>query len=334
MMALEPATPLTPRQSKVVGALLGLHAGDSLGASFEFQCHTQIRTAYPNGLRDIVGGGLLSWPAGHATDDTDMTRAVLLAYRKLHDKPQQDVAVLAGELFLSWYRGDWPRRKVGSRPRDVGLATRVGLQKFSKTRDPENAGAGEGKAGNGSLMRCLATGLFQSDPDRLVEESMRISMITHNDERCTIACAVYNHIVAALIRDTSPESAVDAGELLAERLEKRKDGPVLKAVRLGRTVSIARMARYGPDLGEMKGACSGFVLETLALAIAAVLDKRPLEDVLVDVVRIGNDTDTNGAVAGGLLGARDGVDGVPERWKAKLQFGEEFMRIGVELTPE
>ncbi|PNP43280.1 hypothetical protein TGAMA5MH_04737 [Trichoderma gamsii] len=333
-MALEPAGPLTPRQSKVVGALLGLHAGDSLGASFEFKCHTQIHTAYPNGLRDIVGGGLLSWPAGHATDDTDMTRAVLLAYRKLHDSSQQDVAVLAGELFLSWYRGDWPGRKPGSRPRDVGLATRAGLQKFSKTRDPEKAGAGEGKAGNGSLMRCLATGLFQSDPDRLVEESMRISMITHNDERCTIACAVYNHIVAALIRDTSPEIAVDAGEMLAERLEKGKDGPVLKAVRLARTVSIARMARYGPDRGEMKGACSGFVLETLTLAIAAVLDKRPLEDVLVDVVRIGNDTDTNGAVAGGLLGARDGVDGVPERWRAKLQFGEEFMRVGLELTPE
>lgn len=214
------------------------------------------------------------------------------------------------------------------------MATRVGLQKFSKKLDPENSGAGEGKAGNGSLMRCLATGLFQSDPDKLVKESMRISMITHNDERCTISCAVYNHIVAALIRDISPESAVDAGEILAERLENKKDGDVLKAVRLGRKVSIAQMARYGPDLGEMKGACSGFVLDTLVLAIAAVLDKRSLEDVLVDVVRIGNDTDTNGAVAGGLLGARDGVDGVPERWKAKLQFGDEFMRIGVELTPE
>jgi ADP-ribosylglycohydrolase len=183
-------------------------------------------------------------------------------------------------------------------------------------------------------MRCLATGLFQSDPDKLVQESMRISMITHDDPRCRISCAVYNHIVAALIRDTSPESAIDAGEMLAERLENKKDGDVLKAVRLGRKVSIADMARNGPDLSAMKGACSGFVLDSLVLAIAAVLDTRSLEDVLVDVVRIGNDTDTNGAVAGGLLGARDGIDAVPERWKAKLQFREEFMRIGLELTTE
>ena len=35
---------------------------------------------YPDGLRDIVGGGPFCWPAGHATDDTDLTRAVLLAY--------------------------------------------------------------------------------------------------------------------------------------------------------------------------------------------------------------------------------------------------------------
>ncbi|OAQ67618.1 ADP-ribosylglycohydrolase family protein [Pochonia chlamydosporia 170] len=332
-MALE-STSLTRRQSKVIGALVGLHTGDSLGASLEFQCHTQIRTQYPNGLREIIGGGLLSWPVGQATDDTDMTRALLLAYHKLREEPHQDVAILAGEYFLNWWRGNWPGRKPGSRPRDIGIATSEGLHKFSKTRDPEKAGAGRGKAGNGSLMRCLPTGLFQSDPNKLVEESMRISMITHDDVRCTISCAVYNHIVAALIGDVSPESAVDAGEILAERLENKKDGDVLKAIRLGRQVSLPKMAKEGPNLSDMKGACSGYVLETLALAIAALIDKRSLEDILVDVVRIGNDTDTNGAVAGGLLGARDGIDGIPERWRAKLQFREEFIKIGLELTPE
>lgn len=331
-MAQNTTTPLTTRQSKVVGALLGLHAGDSLGASVEFESHADIRTKFPSGLRDIIGGGPFDWPVGHATDDTDMTRAVLLAYRQVHDNPGQDVALLAGKNFLRWYTGDWPGRKLGSTPADMGMATRIGLDAFSATLDPEKAGAGRGSAGNGSLMRCIATGLFQRDPDKLVKESMRISMITHNDVRCTISCAVYNRIVAALIRDTSPESAVSAGEVLAQRLEKKNDGDVWKAVRLGREVSISQMARYGPDLGKMKGACSGFVLETLTLAVAAVLDERCLEEVLVDVVRIGRDTDTNGAVAGGLLGARDGVEAVPERWREKLQFGDEFTKMGVELT--
>jgi ADP-ribosylglycohydrolase len=49
--------------------------------------------------------------------------------------------------------------------------------------------------------------------------------------------------------------------------------------------------------------------------------------VLVDVVRIGGDSDTNGAIAGGLLGARDGIENIPERWLERLQFREEFEEV-------
>lgn len=39
------------------------------------------------------------------------------------------------------------------------------------------------------------------------------------------------------------------------------------------------------------------------------------------------DSDTNGAIAGGLLGARDGVEKIPERWLGKLQFRKEFEEV-------
>ena len=61
-----------------------------------------------------------------------------------------------------------------------------------------------------------------------------------------------------------------------------------------------------------------------ARAVTALLDPRPLEDVLVDVARLGGDTDTNAAIAGGLLGLRDGVHAIPERWIERLQFADEF----------
>jgi ADP-ribosylglycohydrolase len=72
-------------------------------------------------------------------------------------------------------------------------------------------------------------------------------------------------------------------------------------------------------------------LQSLSVALAALLDPRPLDDVLVDVVRIGGDTDTNGAIAGGLLGARDGVDAIPQRWLDKLQFRREFEEIVAQI---
>jgi ADP-ribosylglycohydrolase len=51
-----------------------------------------------------------------------------------------------------------------------------------------------------------------------------------------------------------------------------------------------------------------------------MLQPRPLEDVLTDVVNLGGDADTTGAVAGGLLGVRDGVAAVPGRWVGALEY--------------
>ncbi|KAF4340109.1 ADP-ribosylglycohydrolase [Fusarium beomiforme] len=318
---------LSPRESRVIGALLGVHAGDSLGATLEFKTHTDIAREYPLGLRAIVGGGPFRWSPGHATDDTDMTRGVLLAY---HDyKTGDDVARLAGDYFINWLRGEWPGRRPGSRPEDIGCATVVGLTSYKETRDPDLAGAGEGSAGNGSLMRCIPTALFQPDPQKLVEESVRISKITHDDKRCTVACAAYNTIVSKLIDQVDPAEAIEAGLKVAETLEGAS-GSVCQAIELGKSLNIARMAEKGPP-PELKGRCSGYVLESLSLSIAAVLDPRSLEDIVVDVVRIGWDTDTNGAIAGGILGARDGTTAIPRQWRSVLQFGNEFEKTALDI---
>jgi ADP-ribosylglycohydrolase len=66
------------------------------------------------------------------------------------------------------------------------------------------------------------------------------------------------------------------------------------------------------------------VLDSLSLAVAALADPRPAVDSLVDVTRLGGDTDTNGAIAGGLLGARDGAGAWPSEWVRRLQFASEF----------
>ncbi|KAM3514403.1 hypothetical protein MY11210_001957 [Beauveria gryllotalpidicola] len=348
--------PTVTRQSRIVGALLGLHAGDALGATVEFQSHASIKAAYPPGhstLGSITGGGVFRWPPGHATDDTDMTRGVLLAYldcltdaAHAHD----DVATRAGRYFLKWRSGEWPGRVPGSRPVDIGAATDDGLARFAKTLDPDRAGAGQGRAGNGSLMRCLPTGLFRAgDAQRLVAESLRISRITHDDALCTVSCAVYNTIVAELVQGRGPDAAVDAGIRLCRKLEHPPPPPpqdkkkkttttttttppsVLGALKLGTQLRLQGLARFGPPPSAMPGECSGYVLESLSVAVAALLDPRCLEDVLVDVLRVGKDTDTNAAIAGGLLGARHGEDAIPRRWQEKLQFGQEFRTIATSI---
>ncbi|KAK0642205.1 hypothetical protein B0T16DRAFT_431678 [Cercophora newfieldiana] len=343
----------TPR-SRILGALLGVHAGDSLGATLEFMSWEEIATEYRPGPghRDITGGGPFSWPAGHATDDTDLTRAVLLAYRDIATgkgkPPKADVVELAARNMVDWYDGRWPGRVTGETPVDVGGATAKGIRRFKASGDVTKAGAGEGQAGNGSLMRCIPTGCFVSlgERERLVEESMAISRVTHDDVHCTISCAAYNGIVRALVEGKGVEEALQEGkEVVKVAVEKEGGGPKVQlvgkrvdmAINAGmEMVTIKELAEKGPK-GARNGSkvlpfkAAGFVLESLVLGVAALVDTRSLEDVLVDVVMIGKDTDTNGAIAGGLLGARDGVEAVPLRWREKLQFAKEFEEVVDEI---
>jgi ADP-ribosylglycohydrolase len=306
---------MVTRRDRVAGGLLGVHAGDALGATVEFSSWEAIRSRYPDGVTEIVGGGPFGWPPGHATDDTDLTRAVLLAYLS----PGDDVVRAAADNMLRWLDGDWPDREPGNAPRDIGGATLAGLVRYRRTGDPRASGAGTGRAGNGSLMRCLPTALAVGERDRRVRESMEISAVTHDDPRCTVACAAYNEIAAALLAGAGSADAVDAGRDTAVAL----GGPgVADAIGYGRALRPAMLARTGET--HLADDAAGFVLDSLSLAVAAVLDDRPLPEVLVDIVRVGMDTDTNGAIAGGLLGVRDGVGAIPDRWLARLQFAAEF----------
>jgi ADP-ribosylglycohydrolase len=78
---------------------------------------------------------------------------------------------------------------------------------------------------------------------------------------------------------------------------------VAEAIGYGRQLHPATLTPTGQTF--LADDAAGFVLDSLSMAVAAVLDPRPLPDVAIDIVRIGNDTDTNAAIAGGLLGIRD-----------------------------
>ncbi len=311
------------KSDRVAGALLGVHAGDALGATVEFSPWSAVRAHYPEGPREIVGGGAFHWPAGHATDDTDLTRAVLLAY--LQDG--EDVVRACARHMLDWLEGRWPQRVEGIAPRDVGRATLTGLRRFARTGDPFTSGCGQGQAGNGSLMRCIPTALAVPERGRRIEESMRISAITHNDTRCTVSCAAYNEMVAALLAEQPAADSVAIGQKTALELGSKE---VADAIAYGSQLKPAMLALTGETFLEDDAA--GYVLDSLSLAVAAVLDPRPFPDVVVDIVRLGNDADTNGAIAGGLLGARDGVTAIPAQWLALLQFQEEFTAAAARLS--
>lgn len=93
-------------------------------------------------------------------------------------------------------------------------------------------------------MRCMLTALFTADPSQRFAESMAISAFTHNDVTCTISCAAYREIVAALLSGKSLEDAVKIGIQTAVNLDCPS---VSRAISLGLTLSLLKSQTKVPE---------------------------------------------------------------------------------------
>jgi ADP-ribosylglycohydrolase len=282
---------------RCAGILLGLAAGDALGAGYEFGTP-------PSGDASMKGGGLGGWEPGEWTDDTQMAICIAEETATGTVKP-----VAMAVRFLEWYR---------SGPADVGIQTRSVLSGSAEANEVATRAADyftshpDHSAGNGSLMRTAPLALAGlGDDERLVELAMSVSALTHADPVAGEACALWCVAIDRAIRQGTLHGVRDGIELLPadrrsyweERLEEVEAGPP---------------SRFSPN---------GFVVSAFQAALAAIwhtpvpTGDEPclhLQQALQAAVQIGEDTDTVAAIAGSLLGARWGASAVPVEWRAML----------------
>ncbi len=65
-------------------------------------------------------------------------------------------------------------------------------------------------------------------------------------------------------------------------------------------------------------------METLEASIWSFLTTENYKDAVLQAVNLGNDTDTTGAVTGGLAGLYYGFDNIPSNWVAQMKKQEEI----------
>lgn len=281
-------------KNRFFGVLPGLAVGDALGAGVEGLPSEEIVTLYPDGLREIVGGGALDWERGAPTDDTQL--ALVLA----------ESLVAARGLDL----GDLSRRLVewlNSNPKGMGRLTRTALENLRGGDSPSESGAiawedsGREAAGNGSAMYCAPLGLLHLKlDDRRVEDAVTVSRITHYDPRCVGSCVAITSSIAWLVQGED-----DALFRAAQAAAPWSD-PVRAVIERGLARPPSEITVDGEDAGS--------VLTTVEIAFSAAAHAESFESGLVEVISRGGDTDTNAAVAGALLGAKFGRSAIPERW--------------------
>ena len=291
------------------GALLGLACGDALGRPVEFTSASEISAEHGR-LDEMVGHGTWNQPAGTITDDTE--QALCIA-RSLVEQQAFDPADISAR-FVDWYE---------SGPFDIGIMTRRSIEKLQAGQSWEQAGQAvweaspEGKnAGNGSVMRCSPLSIpYAPDWDRLVDVSRQSSQITHADPRCTYGCAILNLTVAGLLQ------GVDT-PLLDALTYVERDAP-------DELTTALRPIADGNAPGSLD--TSGYVVHSLQTALHDGLGAGSAEEAIVTAVNRGGDTDTIGAIAGSVAGARFGASQLPDRWLSTIDEADELESLSDDL---
>ncbi|PYF06934.1 ADP-ribosylglycohydrolase [Rhodobacter viridis] len=272
------------------GALLGLLAGDALGAQVEFLSAEAIRARHPEGVTELRPGGTWNLLAGQPTDDGEM--ALALARSIVAARGYSTEA--AGQAYLDWGR---------SQPFDIGTTTRAGLAAL----------AGRGRANaqsqaNGALMRAAPIGIAAKGvPNRAAAWARADAALTHPHPVCAAANAAFCAAIAVGVAGGDRRAMVEAAMEWADVL----GDPAGEVVR-----QCLRAAAEAPPADFMRQ--QGWVLIALQNAFHRLISGQGLVQALIDTVALGGDTDTNAAICGALLGAVEGRSALPTRWQGLI----------------
>ncbi|MFZ5443187.1 MAG: ADP-ribosylglycohydrolase family protein [Myxococcota bacterium] len=328
------------REERICGALWGLAWGDALGAPIEGWSAEEIATTF---------GAYPDLPSSYA--QVKMSRRARLRPPGLHtDDTQQALALLAVCLAPGGFSARaWGECLVSGREsaswRGTGKQFENAVTRLELGTSPETSGSPS--AGIGAAMRTAPIGaLFHDEPEELARVALESAAVTHGDVRALALSFAVAYVAGRFVAGVGPaairrelaDAVVDAedtwlssraawsisreaGHQLSEALR-----PLLRALPEEPMALAARVLELGmtqldpgappPHPNHAFALLGGH----FALGMALRDDVEPT-GALRDIVRLGEDTDTVAAIAGGLLGARFGPVWVP---KTKLVDAEHL----------
>jgi ADP-ribosylglycohydrolase len=291
------------------GAVYGHLVADAIGVPYEFTSPDPARVV------ELRGHGSHQQPAGTWSDDGALMLALLDSLVSVGwDTDDQ------ARRILAWV-DDGAYTPDGDGLFDIGNATMHAVHRLKRGISPTDAGGppDSDEQGNGSLMRILPTALVEAPADdaELAERAHLASRVTHGALPCQVACGLYVFVARAVVDapDAEPETLLATA---VERLRNAYHAHPDHAMEL-ETLLVHRSRLNKPG--------GGWVLDSFWSAWEAFVESASYREAIERCVRLGHDTDTTGAIAGGLAGIRWGVEGIPGEWLEGLRGRELVDRI-------
>ena len=317
------ATPLRPRQSQVVGAVLGAAIGDAMGHPTEFiKSFDGIWSTY--GTSGVTKYELF-WGEGQDrfapyTDDTQMAEAVLrglLEGREAGGDLDATMRRIAARFI------EWEKTPQGGH-RAPGNACRQGCKAMANGTHWSEAGDKEA-GGCGSVMRAYPFGIvFADDPVRAEAWSVAHSLMTHGHAMATSSCAAMAVGMALVLRGEAPLHVASEMVAAACRHSPKTAGKMTRAIDEALTsvepgVTLQRLLGWRGD-------------EAIAAAVYIFL-RHPNDprSAILEGTNTPGDSDSLATLAGALVGARCGIESFPLEWVDQLERTEALRELALSI---
>jgi len=304
---------------EIKSALFGVAVGDALGVPVEFNSR---QTISKNPVTDMIGYGTYDLPAGTWSDDSSLTFCLTEALTQ-----DFDLNVI-GQNFVKWkHENYWtPHGHVF----DIGIATSQAISRLAKGAKPELAGGfDETDNGNGSLMRILPLLFYLLDKpiNERYDITKKVSSITHGHIRSVIACFYYLEFALQLF---SGKDKFETYKDLQTEITNYLTSHSINSTEIALFDRLLKDDIY--KLAEEEIQSSGYVLHTLEASIWCLLTTKNYKEAVLKAVNLGSDTDTTGAVTGGLAGLLYGLDKIPKNWLQRIARHEDIENLAERLS--
>lgn len=304
----------------------GVAVGDALGfpVQFESRSERKKRPVVDMGKHMDEYGKIRYWGDGLTglwSDDTSLTLCLAESLLKGFDLKDQ------AEKFIAWL--DEGYLSARDHAFDVGLQTTESLAnvrsvlqsgRFVELDNLAND-ADEWSNGNGSLMRILPLLVYIKGKD--VKEQFDLirksSALTHPHIRSALCCFLYLKMAEYIINDTDKYAAFQSGRQDTIDLMEYLYCADAEYKALNRLLysDLAELPEEQIDSG-------GYVVSSLESSIWCLITTDCYRDAVLKAVNLGDDTDTTGAITGGLAALLYGVESIPPDWIAQLKKPELF----------
>ena len=302
-------------KNKVLDGLFGLCVGDALGVPAEGKSRDYLTK---NPVKNMIRFGAQNQYFGIWSDDSSLTFCLADSLCNGHDLI--DIA----DKFVQWlYNGLWtPYGKAFG----IGNTTSEAIYRLKQGNiNPVKAGLkNEYDNGNGSLMRILPLAfVLQKLPfEKRIPIISDISSITHAHRRSIIACVIYIEMAINLLNGQDfREAYINMKKPVIEYYAGEKE--------LGHYSRILEGDISGIPEEEIKS--SGYVVHTLEASLWCILISNSYKETVLKAINLGGDTDTTGAVAGGLAGIYYGFESIPEEWVNSITRKDDIVELAEKL---